>query len=356
MTAATVRGLVKSGAAGVLSWARADAVIGAVTGARRVPLVLGYHRVVTSFAEAARSAMSPSLTSTRMLETQLDWIGRRFPFVTLDEAGDRLRRGDTRPVAAVTFDDGYRDVYENAFPLLQRKGIPAAVFVVTDALDSGSPHRYDILYALLARGFTRWPDAPDALGRLFRSRELRPAGAVPATALAATSWLLRSLPQPAIDRLVTALEGDDPLEPAAVDAMTPMSWAMVEELARAGWVVGSHTRSHAWLTLEPPAVVAGELREARVAIERRLGGPVRHFAYPDGQFTRATTAAVDAAGYAFAYTTCTHRDPDYPLLTLPRLMLWEHACLDAGARFSPAILSCQVHGVFDLVRGCEHTH
>ncbi|MBI1735591.1 MAG: polysaccharide deacetylase family protein [Candidatus Rokubacteria bacterium] len=355
-----MRGLVKTGAAGVLAWARADAVIGAVTGSRRVPLVLGYHRVVESFDDAARSAMSPSLTSARMLETQLDWVGRRFPFVTLDELGDRLARGDATPVAAVTFDDGYRDVYEQAFPRLRRKGIPAAVFVVTDALDTGRPHRHDVLYALLARAFARWPDAPDALGRRLQALALRPAaarvGPLPATAHAATSSLLRSLREPAIARLVEALESEVDLEPGAMDAMAPMTWAMAGEMKRAGFVVGSHTRSHAWLTLEPPAVVAEELRGARIAIERRLGGPVRHFAYPDGQFARDTTAAVDAAGYALAYTTCTHRDPEYPLLTLPRLMLWEKACLDTGARFSPAILSCQVHGVFDLVRGCEHAH
>ena len=54
-------------------------------------------------------------------------------FVSLDELGQRLSEGrrDDRPLAAVTFDDGYRDVYENAFPMLVRKGIPAAVFVVT---------------------------------------------------------------------------------------------------------------------------------------------------------------------------------------------------------------------------------
>lgn len=352
-----VRGLVKTGAAGVLSWAGADAWIGAVTRARRVPLVLGYHRVVERFDEAAGSAIPASLTSIRMLEDQLDWVGRRFPFVTLDELGDRLVRGDTTPVAAVTFDDGYRDVYEHALPLLRRKGIPAAVFVVTDAIDAARPQCYDLLYLLLARAFAQWPDAPRALDRVLRGLTLRPLGApAPATPHAATSALLRSLPRHAIDRLIQALESEVGAGATVMDGMLPMTWKMVADLARAGFVVGSHTRTHTWLTLESPDVVADELRGARMTLERRLGAPVRHFAYPDGQFTRATTAAVDAAGYRFAYTTCAYRDPEYPLLTLPRLMMWENACLDATARFSPAILSCQVHGVFDLVRGCEHEH
>jgi hypothetical protein len=66
--------------------------------------------------------------------------------------------------------------------------------------------------------------------------------------------------------------------------------------------------------------------------------------------------AVATAGYRFAYTTCTHRDPRYPLLTLPRRMLWENACVDAVRRFSPAIMSCQVHGVWSLMGGCGQDH
>jgi peptidoglycan/xylan/chitin deacetylase (PgdA/CDA1 family) len=353
-----VRGLVKTGAAGVLARTGAAAVIGAVTRARRVPLVLGYHRVVERFDDAARTAIPASLVSTRMLEAQLDWVGRRFRFVTLDELGDRLDRGDTTPVAAVTFDDGYRDVYHHARPLLRRKGIPAAVFVVTDVLGASQPQRYDRLYLLLGRAFSRRPDAARAIDRILRGLGLDPlAPPAPATAHAATSALLRTLPRPEIERVIEALESE---VGAAVghgaDGMLPMTWAMVADLAREGFVVGSHTRNHAWLTVEAPEAVADELRGARAVLERRLAAPVRHFAYPDGQFTRAVTAAVDAAGYRFAYTTCAYRDPAYPLLTLPRLMLWENASLDTSARFSPAILSCQVHGVFDLVRGCEHEH
>jgi peptidoglycan/xylan/chitin deacetylase (PgdA/CDA1 family) len=291
-----------------------------------------------------------------MLEAQLDWVGRRFAFVGLEELGEGLERRDARPVAAVTFDDGYRDVYEHALPLLRRKGIPAAVFLVTDTIGTSRPQRYDLLHLLLARTFDRWPDAPHRVDRMLRALEVRRDAPVPATPAAATSALLRTLPRLAIDRLIEVLEDAMGAPATGLDGMLPMTWTMAAELARAGFVVGSHTRTHAWLTLESPETVAEELRGARCTLEARLGAPVRHFAYPDGQFTRTVTAAVDAAGYRFGYTTCAYRDPEYPLLTLPRLMLWEKASLDASARFSPAILSCQVHGVFDLVRGCDHEH
>ena len=76
-------------------------------------------------------------------------------------------------------------------------------------------------------------------------------------------------------------------------------------MVRAGLIVGSHTRSHAWLTQESSIDVLDEARGSREEIERRLGITVEHFAYPDGRFDAATVTAVAAAGYRFAYTTCT---------------------------------------------------
>src|ERR1700733_8454424 len=101
-----------------------DKLIGALTGTSKVPAVISYHRVVEHFEESARRSIAPMLISTRMFEQHLDWVGRHYEFVSLDEIGSRLEAGMefTRPTAAVSFDDGYSDVYHNAFPLLMKKG------------------------------------------------------------------------------------------------------------------------------------------------------------------------------------------------------------------------------------------
>jgi peptidoglycan/xylan/chitin deacetylase (PgdA/CDA1 family) len=131
---------------------------------------------------------------------------------------------------------------------------------------------------------------------------------------------------------------------------------MLREMQRAGVTAGSHTRGHAWLTREAPDRVRDELVASRLALERELGGPVRHLAYPDGRFDAATLDAVAAAGYRYAYTTCRHRDPARPLLTIPRRLLWERACRGALRQFAPAVLSCQVRGVFDRLDPCRQGH
>ena len=87
------------------------------------------------------------LICTKMFERHLDWLSKRFSILSLDEIGRHLEsdRGFHRPPAAITFDDGYGDVYHNGFPLLKRKGIPAAVFVVTDLVGTGKPQIFDRL-------------------------------------------------------------------------------------------------------------------------------------------------------------------------------------------------------------------
>jgi peptidoglycan/xylan/chitin deacetylase (PgdA/CDA1 family) len=356
-----VRGLLKTSVARALFWTRADALVGALADPAWKTLVLGYHRVVEDFSTEAGQTIAAMLIGRRMLEEQLDWIGRRFRFVGLDELGERLERHETGPVAAVTFDDGYRDVHDLAFPLLKRKGIPMAVFVVTDLVGSRELQAHDRLYLALRRAFDRWANPARALRRLLLGLGIEMPGmeqwnGVGWNAGTVMVWLLRGLARADILRIIEAVEDEVGLDEAKVRSLLPMSWEMLTRMQRAGVVIGSHTRTHAWLTLEDQDKARGELRGSRLELESRLGISVRHFAYPDGRFNGETAEMVAAAGYRFGYTTCSHRNPRHPLLTIPRRMLWQNSCLDARGHFSPAILSCQVHGVFNLVRGCEQNH
>src|SRR5262245_56158141 len=120
------------------------------TAGGRLPFIVCYHRVVEDFNRSSRYTIPSMLISTRMLEQHLDWLAKRFSIVSLDELSLRCERlNSSKPVAAITFDDGYSDVYHNAFPLLRRKAIPFAVFVVTDLVGTGRPQIFDRLYFLL---------------------------------------------------------------------------------------------------------------------------------------------------------------------------------------------------------------
>ena len=141
------------------------------------PLILGYHRVVDDFAGTARDEMPSMLTSTAMFERHLDLVGNRFQFTTLDGLARTWRKAGRSPSAwpRVTFDDGYRDNYEQAFPILKRKGIPAAVFVVTDLIGQHRWQIHDKLFHLVTKAFAAWDDPRREMSALLRRLDLLPA-------------------------------------------------------------------------------------------------------------------------------------------------------------------------------------
>src|SRR5215813_1986621 len=138
------------------------------------PFIICYHRVVENFGRSAQTAIPSMLISTSMLERHIDWMAKRFKIVSLDEIGMQLEANSPghRPLAAITFDDGYADVYHNGLPLLKRKGVPAAVFVVTDLVGTGRPQVFDRLYLLLKVLETRRQPVTQTVEAAMRSLDL----------------------------------------------------------------------------------------------------------------------------------------------------------------------------------------
>ncbi|MGE5624343.1 MAG: polysaccharide deacetylase family protein [Bacillota bacterium] len=326
-----------------------------------MPLVIGYHRVVEDFRVHSGGYMPSMLISVATLEKHLDWIGQQYAYADPDQM-DRWLRGDRaggKPVALISFDDGYRDVYELAFPLLKRKGIPAVVFVVTDLVGSSRLQIHDELYLLLARAVSAWRDPRRQLRAVLNEAQASPpagldAGSVDPRVLMRT--LFGTLGQAELLRIIRVLRRQVELPESTVVELRSMDWSMLAEMRRAGIRTGSHTCSHALLTNESAGRVAEELEGSMREITEHLGEAPLHLAYPDGRFDAAVASAAAGAGYRFGYTTCAHRDPAHPQLTVPRRLLWENACLDAFGRFSPSVMSCQVNGVFDFAARCGLHH
>lgn len=111
--------------------------LSALTGARaEAPdhaVILMYHHV--SDRTPASTSVGPELFAAH-----LDYLAEAgYRVWPLPAVADSLRRGGALPdsVVVITFDDGYRSVYEDAFPRLKRRGWPFTVFVTSDAIDRG---------------------------------------------------------------------------------------------------------------------------------------------------------------------------------------------------------------------------
>jgi peptidoglycan/xylan/chitin deacetylase (PgdA/CDA1 family) len=168
------------------------------------------------------------------------------------------------------------------------------------------------------------------------------------------STLVPELSHAHVDRV---LEG---LEAAVGNGFGPapraVTWSMLAEMRRAGFVIGSHTETHVSLPTEPAETVAAEIEGSKRTLERELGEPIAHFAYPGGQFTAEVVEAIDRAGYRYGYTACPHGHPRLPHLTIERLLMWEGSSVDAEGRFSADILRCQAHRLWPPARMCRVHH
>lgn len=365
-----LRTLAKSGLASGIHLTGLDSLIGARKGLRRKPLIICYHRVVRDFEASSKHSIPSILVSTRTFEDHLDWIGRHYDYVSLDELAELpdglSSRG--RPVAAITFDDGYADVHHNAVPILSRKGIPSASFVVTDLVGTRRLQLHDEVYLLISGAMRQWQKGNEfRIDDFLKSLRLDPYVTISlrnhASALDGerdpfrlTRVFLAALTQAELREAIVRLREIAPISEELLEEFRSVSWEELKAMAAQGVTIGSHTKSHVLLVNEADETIAEELQVSKDELERRLGFPIKHFAYPDGRFNTTAVNEVSTAGYHSAYTICMHRHQDYPELTIPRRVLWEKSCMDSAGRFSPAIMSCQVNGLFEPAMRCQQPH
>lgn len=85
--------------------------------------MLVYHRI----GGGTRNELDVSTNSFR---DQVNYL-RDQPVVSIDTGLDRLDTGDDRPSFILTFDDGFRDLYENGWPLLREHKLPFTVYLAS---------------------------------------------------------------------------------------------------------------------------------------------------------------------------------------------------------------------------------
>ena len=147
--AAMVKALVKSvlrGAAAALGphrWRRGPCL-----------LVLTYHRVLPEGHPERAREQPGMLVSPELLAMHLQVLAGHFSFVHLDDWLRAAADGNPPPgrSLALTFDDGWRDTYDHAFPILRQAGAPATVFLVTDLVGTS----YSFWPNRLARMLSAW--------------------------------------------------------------------------------------------------------------------------------------------------------------------------------------------------------
>jgi len=116
--------------------------------------VLTYHRIGVA-PPGGGEAEGPDLVSPARFRAQIRWLRRHYEVLPVGEAFERMRGGGApaRPLASITFDDGYRDNVDVALPILRAEGCRATLYVTVEAVREGLPpwtHRLARDLAILA--------------------------------------------------------------------------------------------------------------------------------------------------------------------------------------------------------------
>jgi peptidoglycan/xylan/chitin deacetylase (PgdA/CDA1 family) len=200
--------------------------------------------------------------------------------VSLDEMHRRLTERDFgRRFVCLTFDDGYRDNLEFAYPILRDAGFPFAVYVPTSFPDRLGELWWLVLEAVIAKR--------DRIGLVIdgKNRSFDCGSVAEKRALYdELYWWLRARESEAELRfIVRDLALRYQVDVAAFCKDLCMTWQEIALLARDPLVtIGAHTVNHLALAKLPEKTVRSEMGLSRTVIESALGTRPAHLSYPYG--------------------------------------------------------------------------
>ena len=317
----------------------------------------GLHRLASGFTRGRGAILmlhqvrpwrppTPGYAPNRLMEITPEFLDivltlvkrSGFDLVSMDEALDRLAASSSRPFAALTFDDGYRDNVEHALPVLERHGAPFTVHVATGITDRSARMWWLELEEAVRRA--------DAIECKIKGRAQTLTARTPREKTNAFATIYRDLragPEPKLLDAIGGLAARWGVNGRGFAEDLCMDWAEIKSLSQHPLAtIGAHSNTHKMLAKWPAEIANEEMRGSKLTIEAHIGRPVRHFAYPVGDPTSAGArefALAREIGFSSAVTTrpgmlfSEHRNH---VLALPRLSIngnWQ------DARYTEMLLS-----------------
>ena len=264
---------------------------------RNTPKIMMYH----SFSDSEKEGS----VSKEHFEWQLQTIKKNYvPMSLIDLAElNENKKPIPKNVVVITIDDGYKNVFDYAFPLLKKYQVPATFFVTTN---------------FIAQTDWLWPDKVKYLLGNTQTQEthIEFNGTKTELNFGAINHLCLNLENDKklkfIEHLANRLTIALPVGPP--DEFASCTWQQLEEMQSNGIEIGSHTLSHPSLGQVSHEQANLEIEHSLAVINTHLGTIPRTFCYPNGQpndYNSNVIQMVDAAGYKAAVTAF----PDKHVLT-----------------------------------------
>lgn len=267
-------------------------------------LVLRYHSVAAP-EDRADLYLDHGLTITpEAFGRQLAFLTRHYTIIPLQDLVNRLRRDlpPYRNAIAITFDDGFRDNYMRALPILQRYKAPATFYLTTGCIDNRQIFWVAHLRYML--NMTRASELRTASPEAFTFDLAKPHGREEAFRTLVVR--MKNIPTPRRLDLLAEVTEKLAVDDAFLRTIM-MTWDEVRHMHTQGMSFGAHTVTHPNLPNTEPAEAEQEIRESKEKIEAELRAPVLDFSYPNGRgsshLTDQIKDIVRQAGFHSAVTS-----------------------------------------------------
>ncbi len=264
--------------------------------------VLNYHRIIDSASDDF-STFKPNVSaSPHEFNRQMEYVKNFYEVIAL---GDLLLwfQGK-KPLPSnsllITFDDGYYDNLEHAYPILNSAGFSAVIFLATNYIGSSSPFFWD--FASYCAYHTKKDRMLFPNGEYQSWENSATRDKVVAKWVQVVKYFQSDEKQKLIENLATDLNVSVPLD---AFAGLHLNWDQVRKMRDLGIEFGAHTASHPILTKVPLSQVEHELVSSKNQLQEELKKEVFSFAYPNGgrlDISPAVVELVKKTGFKLAFT------------------------------------------------------
>lgn len=263
--------------------------------------IIMYHAVSRTLLEVN----DPCFLDYDLFHKQITYLKRNFEILPLSSAIEKCKNKRIKyPTVAITFDDGFQNNYDVAFPILREAGVPATIFLVTSVVDTEDTIWFCRLNWALANTRKLSLDWANCQFNLKGVRQ-KAMAAVTLQALLkmhSHSRLMTELRQIIID---LGVNPDNPFHAGSPYRM--LNCQAVKEMIDSGLIeFGAHTNSHAILSLLSSQERYDQIKCSVESVQKLTRRPCELFAYPNGRiqdYNDETIAILRKCGIRAAVTT-----------------------------------------------------
>lgn len=287
--------------------------------------VLMYHRVLSRDSSHDIYVQPGMFVTDKTFDRHISFLREKYQILSLEKLIEKKSQNENLSgCCAITFDDGWRDNYTDAFPVLKKYQVPVTIFLATAFIGTNSLfwpeeicwhlEQHSLVDATANKSFPVLKFYNEIEKYASDNRDMF---------LNKVIEYLKVYSPDERNAVLEYFRGMGTLQQDFTRQM--LSWEEADEMRKSGLIeFGAHTARHEILDQLPISKVRTEISQSKKDIEQRLGVTVTTFAYPNGNYNEDVVKILDEGDFVGAVTTRKgFMGKHTPMMEIPRIGVHE---------------------------------